>query len=267
MVDGVRDDGLVARLPRDRGRQDGDALGLVELRDLGLAVEEALRAGADHALHGLEVGAQLDEAVVAGVDHEIVAVLERDGLAGEAQGAGRGLRGHIRAVAAVQRALRLVLGDELLDQHAEPAGVPLPREVGHDVALGVDDHERRPRAGRVRLPREEVGIVEDRVVDVVALDGGRERHRVGLVLELGRVHPDRDEDVLVLLLERAQLVQDVEAVDAAEGPEIKEDDLPAQRRQIQLRAAGVEPRAAAELARADTVRGAHRISAHRIGAR
>jgi hypothetical protein len=34
------------------------------------------------------------------------------------------------------------------------------------------------------------------------------------------VHTDDDEHVAVLLLELAQLVEDVQAVDAAEGPEI-----------------------------------------------
>ena len=43
---------------------------------------------------------------------------------------------------------------------------------------------------------------------------------VALVLELGGVHTDDVEHVVVSLLERAQLIEDVQAVDAAERPEV-----------------------------------------------
>ena len=86
---------------------------------------------------------------------------------------------------------------------------------------------------------------------LVAVDGGRERDRVGLVDELGRVHPDDDDLVAVRLLELAQLVEDVQAVDAAEGPEVEDDDLAAQVREGDVDAPGVEPAASDELGGAD----------------
>src|SRR5450756_931699 len=93
--------------------------------------------------------------------------------------------------------------------------------------------------------------VQHRVAHLVPLDGGLERDRVRLVHELGRVHPDDDEDVAVLLLEPAQLVQDMQAVDAAEGPEVEQDDLAAQVGQREVTAAGVQPAASEQLRRAN----------------
>ena len=59
------------------------------------------------------------------------------------------------------------------------------------------------------------------MVHAVPLDGGGQRLRVRLVLELRRVHADDDEHVGVLLLQRPQLVEHVQAVDAAERPEVE----------------------------------------------
>ena len=103
----------------------------------------------------------------------------------------------------------------------------LAGHLRHDVALRVDHHEGRPGAHGVVLPGLQLGVVEHRMVDAVALDGRCERVGVGLVRELWRVDADGDEYVGVLLLERAQLVQDVQAVDAATGEEVEQDDLAA----------------------------------------
>src|SRR3546814_1768359 len=51
---------------------------------------------------------------------------------------------------------------------------------------------------------------------------------------------------------RSQLVQDVQAVDAAERPEVEDDDLAAQVRERDVLPAGVEPPAAHELGGAHT---------------
>jgi hypothetical protein len=48
---------------------------------------------------------------------------------------------------------------------------------------------------------------------------------VALVLELGGVDADHDEGVAEAFLQGAQLLDDVQAVDAAERPEIQQDDL------------------------------------------
>ena len=166
---------------------------------------------------------------------------EEECLAREAQGARGGFRRHVGAVAAVQGALGLVLGDQFGDEHGEAVGVAFAGQVGHDVALGVDDHQGGPGAGGVGLPGVQLGIVQDRVVDLVALHGGGKGYRICLVLELGRVHADGYQDVGVLLFERAQLIQDVQAVDAAEGPEVQQHDLAAQGLEVQGLPAGVQP--------------------------
>ena len=83
------------------------------------------------------------------------------------------------------------------------------------------------------------------MVDGVPVDGGDDRVVLGLVDELGRVDADRHQDVGVVCLERAQLVEDVQAVDAAEGPEVEQDDLAAQVGQREGATPGVEPAARA----------------------
>ena len=178
-----------------------------------------------------------------GVGDQQRAAGQRERLAGEAQLGGGRRRRDVRAVAAVQRALRLVLADQLGDQPVEGVRVPLAGELRDDVPLGVDDDQRRPGPHGVLLPGRQLGVVEHRVVHVVALDGRGQRVRVGLVHELRRVHADGHQHVGVLLLERAQLVQDVQAVDAAERPEVEQHDLAAQVGQGQVAAAGVEPAA------------------------
>ena len=70
-----------------------------------------------------------------------------------------------------------------------------------------------------------VGVVDDRMLDLVAQDRLADALGVLLVLELGRVDADDDQLVGVLLLELGQVGQDVDAVDAAERPEVEQDDL------------------------------------------
>ena len=53
--------------------------------------------------------------------------------------------------------------------------------------------------------------------------------------------PRRPSWSIIRLLERAQLVEDVQAVDAAERPEVEQDHLAAQVREGEVPAAGVEP--------------------------
>ncbi len=171
-------------------------------------------------------------------------------MRGEAQGRHRRRRRDVRTAAAVQRPLRVVLRDQLAQQHPETVGVPLPGHLRDHVALGVDDDQRRPGPCRVRLPRAQVGVVEHRVVDAVPFHGIGERLRLGLERELRRVDADHDEDVGELGLEVAQLLDHVEAVDATAGPEIEQHELAAQPCQGQLLTAGVQPAATGQLRRA-----------------
>ena len=62
-----------------------------------------------------------------------------------------------------------------------------------------------------------------------------------LVLELRRVNADHDQFVGVLLFQLRQVGHDVDAVDAAERPEVEQDDLALEVFLERERAAGVEP--------------------------
>ena len=75
-----------------------------------------------------------------------------------------------------------------------------------------------------------------------------------LVVELGGVDADDDQLVGVLLLQLGQVGQGVDAVDAAERPEIEQDDLAAQVLELD-RTGGVEPGHAAFQFRARLRRG------------
>ena len=161
---------------------------------------------------------------MAGVGDQQVPGGQPDRLGREPQGGRLGRRRLVRRVPATQGAPGLVLGDQLGDQAVQAVAVPLPGQLGDQVALRVDDGQRRPGAHRVGAPGAQLRVVEDRMVDAVPLDRGGERHRIGLVHELRRVDADDDEDVAVLLLQRPQLVQHVQAVDAAEGPEVHDQD-------------------------------------------
>jgi hypothetical protein len=143
-----------------------------------------------------------------------------------------------------------MLGAQLGDEHVDRVLVPLAGVLGDDVALRVDEHQRGPGASGVGLPGLEVGVVEHRVRDLVALRGRPQRVRVGLVHELRRVDAHDDELTVVLLLQRPKLVEDMQAVDAAERPEVEQDEAAAQVGQAQG-ALGVQPPSSVELGRSD----------------
>ena len=78
-------------------------------------------------------------------------------LAGEPQ-RGRGLRRRRRTGRRRGAACRrLVLGDQLVDQHGQPVRVALAGHLRDDVAPRVDHDERRPRPRGVRVPRRSSG--------------------------------------------------------------------------------------------------------------
>ena len=95
---------------------------------------------------------------------------------------------------------------------------------------------------------------------LVALDRVEQRPVVGLVRELRAVHPDDGEHVGEPLLERPQLVEHVQAVDAAGGPEVEQHEPAAQPLERQRPVGADPPAGATELGGADTggaVRGGH----------
>ena len=71
-------------------------------------------------------------------------------------------------------------------------------------------------------------VVDHGMLDPVLRDLAADVLGVALGVELGRMDADDDQLVLVLLLELGQVGEDVVAIDAAERPEIEQDDLAAQ---------------------------------------
>lgn len=226
--------------------QHGEPLRLGEPGLVGPAVGEAPLARTDVAAHRLAVGSEFDQAVAGGVGDEETAVGQEQRLAGEAQMGGDRLGRDIGAVAAAQRALRRVLGLQLLDQLLDGVRMALAGVLGDDIALGVDDDERGPGPYGVLLPGRQFRIVEDRVVDLVPLDGVDDGLVLGLVDELRRVHPDDHQGVAVLLLQLAQLIEDMQTVHTAKGPEIQNHNASSQVGEGVLLVACVEPAALAD---------------------
>ena len=257
VVHRVRDDQVVPGDLGDVRRQQAQPLRLVELGDVGGPVRPARPARTDPPHHAHPVRFQLDELVPGrGGDQETGR--RDDRLAGEVQVTGGYRRRHVRAGTAVQGALRAVLLDQLVEQRHQPGRMALTGHRGDQVPLRVDDAQRRPGPGGVPVPRLHPRIVEYRVPHAVPLHRGGQRVRILLVLELRRVHPDHHQHVGVPLLDRPQLVEHVQAVDAAEGPEVEQYDPAAQVGQGQRPAAGVQPAATAQFRSAYPDRGARR---------
>jgi hypothetical protein len=163
--------------------------------------------------------------VVAGVgDGEEVAGTDRN-LSRETQGAAvdGGREQTYRGL--VEGALLAMLGDHAGDLTLQLRGVALSLEGSSSVTLGVYEVERRPGAHPVLVPGGPVWVVENGMAHVVANDGALKGLVVTLVLELGRVDADDDEGVPETLFKGPELFEDVEAVNAAERPEVEEDYL------------------------------------------
>ena len=108
----------------------------------------------------------------------------------------------------------------------------LPGKMRHNIPFGVDDHERGPGAGGVGLPGGEFRVVKYGVFDVVAVNGCGKCYRICLMLEFRTVHTHGDEHIREFFFEGAQLVEHVQAVNAAQGPEVEDHDFAAKSLQV-----------------------------------
>ena len=122
-------------------------------------------------------------------------------------------------------------GEQLAD-HLLFLAVFALAEVGEaDPPLGVDEVLGRPVLVAVGVPGRQVVVLGDRVVDAVALDRFLDVAGVLLEGELGRVDADDRQAVLAVApVPGLQVGQRAQAVDAAVGPEVDQDDAAAQRR-------------------------------------
>ena len=117
-------------------------------------------------------------------------------------------------------------------------------EVGvADVAVGVDEVLGRPVLVAVGVPGAEFVVLDDRIVDAFGSIAVFDVAGFALERELGAVDADDRQAVLaVALVPGLQVGQGADAVDAAVGPEVDQDDLAAQLPHRQrLVAGGVEP--------------------------
>ncbi len=98
-----------------------------------------------------------------------------------------------------------------------------------DLALGVDEVQRRPVVVVEGAPDCVVVVDRDRVVDPQVLDGSADVVEVVLEVELGGVDADHDQAVVpVLLGPGADIGQGAQPVDAGVGPEVDQHDPAAQ---------------------------------------
>lgn len=120
-----------------------------------------------------------------------------------------------------------MLGDEVLEECLNRVAVPLTRIGPNNHAFRVYQDKRWPGSNAVCLPGSHVGVVENRVVNIVSVN--RLKNRVGkfFVLKFWRMHPHDGENVRMSCLEFAQFSQYVVAVHTAQRPKIEEQKPPA----------------------------------------
>ena len=229
-------DGVVARIghvQRIRCRIERQSLRPVELSRRIIAVGETFPAAcaADHAQHleGVEPGD--DHAVMVRIADE-QAVARRIG-----QHLTRKRKRRVRRVAFILRigqrrrrhqVLRGELRDHALDHRLKRLVDALARQITEHFALRIDDHDRRPGAHAIRRPDTVVTVVDDGVGQAVTRRDHADVLCIAFVVELGRMHADHDQRIAKLGFEALQVRDDVDAVDAAVGPEVEQDDAPAQ---------------------------------------
>jgi hypothetical protein len=140
----------------------------------------------------------------------------------------------------VQGPGRAMLADQFLDQFPQGVPVPLACHRSYDTACRIDEYQGGPGADGVSLPDQELGVIDDRMRDLVAPDGVTEGGRLALVGKFGRVYPDDGQGIGERGFQRLQLREDVQAVDSAVRPEIEQDHASTQVREAE-RTWGVEP--------------------------
>ena len=215
-------------------------LRMVESGGSRIAVGKPLNAAADNGLRcAVQVGN--DDAVVVGVgDEQSVAGAVGQHFAGEGQrGIGNGVGLEVERPA-VNQPLRVKLGNHPAQQVVKSVIGQLALVLADNLAGGVNEHQRWPGAAGVLLPHLELGIVDDGMLELVALGG--QQHIVGVLFvgELGRMDADDHQLGGVFFLEFPQLRKNVHTIDSTVSPEIQHDHLAAQVSHSEG-AVGVEP--------------------------
>jgi hypothetical protein len=117
----------------------------------------------------------------------------------------------------------------LLKNHFGLSVLTLPKLMMSDLSLRVDEVEGWPVVVVEGTPDRVVVVDRDRVVDPQVRGGSADVVEVVLEVELGRVHADDHQSVILVLLgPRADIRKGAEPVDAGVGPEVDQDDASAQ---------------------------------------
>ncbi|HEX6557066.1 MAG TPA: hypothetical protein VF026_30160, partial [Ktedonobacteraceae bacterium] len=97
------------------------------------------------------------------------------------------------------------------------------------MPLHIDEIEGRPIVVRERVPDRKVVIDGDRIGDPHVPGGPAHILEVVLKWELRRMHADHHHAVIPIFLgPRADIGKRAQPIDAGVGPEVDEDDFPAQ---------------------------------------
>ena len=206
-------------------------LRVVEARLVKRTIHQARLA---HSGDGLFVACQVgdDDTMVRAVgDEEALAWGVGEDLAGEEKRSVARFLGPSQVELSrllVQRLFFLVDLDEFGNARVQGLIQALPRAHGEHLALGVDQDESRPGAELVGIRDLAIGVVDDGMAYLVAQYGFADAGGVALVGKLGAMDANHDQFVGVLLLQLRQVGQGVDAIDAAQSPEIEDHDLAAQ---------------------------------------
>ena len=128
----------------------------------------------------------------------------------------------------VQRKFLVVVSDSPIHKMHQLFQVGLPHDVVQQrTPAGAKHDHRGPTLDPEALPQLDTGVVHDGVRDGVPPHGVAHALRELLVLELGRVHAYHRDTARVRMrrLDACQRRKDVDAVDAAVGEEVEDDDL------------------------------------------
>src|SRR5580698_10071905 len=132
------------------------------------------------------------------------------------------------------------LGQQLLNDHFRLFVIALAELMMPDPPPRVGEVESRPVLVIEGLPDSMLAIDRDGIIDSHIFHGPTNVVDVLLKLKLGRVHADYHQSLrLILLGPRADIVKCSAPVNARVGPEVDENNFPAQARRCKR--LGVEP--------------------------
>ncbi len=221
-------------------------LRMIELRDSEITIGSANSAGADDRQHfTIERGGHNAVMVAVGNEQPVALFIGQD-FSWIPQ---RSWRGGIAFQFESQRlfieqSFFAIIRQAVFEECIECGKFNFTAMRRHEVAFRIDDSQAGPAGAGVGIPDFVIGIVHDRMLDLISHDRLTNALRIMLGIELARVHANHYDIVRIRFLKLLELWQHVHAIDAAVRPEIEHDKLAAQIFEID-RARCVQPLGAA----------------------